>query len=62
MGLKQCSILSQSTSSYYTDPWKSDQRIKTVVLLTEEVIDVTKIQLEEEEALGYFTIPLREGV
>ena len=40
--------LSCSESAYFTDPWKSNQRAMTVVLISEEIVDLKEINQENE--------------
>ena len=47
LGLKNVEVLSCSEAAYFTDPWKSDQRARTVILQTEECIDSAKLMSDE---------------
>ncbi|TNV71988.1 hypothetical protein FGO68_gene3805 [Halteria grandinella] len=53
-------VVTASPSAYYTDPWKSDEKVKTVVLKTSLKIDVSS--LPKDETHQYFSIPLIDGV
>lgn len=59
LGLKQdeLEVLTASPAAYYTDPWKSDEKVKTVVLKTNAVLDLAALP----QGCQYFAIPLLEG-
>ena len=62
-GISETKVVTKSPSAYYTDPWKSDQRVMTIVLETEQNVDVQKLKEldQSEETICYFKISIKDG-
>lgn len=57
LGIEQLEVIDASPAAYYTDPWKSDERVKTVVI---QALDPINFELLKQE--GHFLLPLKGGV
>jgi hypothetical protein len=54
-------LLTNSPVAYYTDPWKSNQRVKTVVLRSKEQVKLDSLP-KGKDVLSYHAISLKSGV
>ena len=57
-GLKKLEIMEKTESGFYSDPWKSNEKVLTLIFKTDEIIDSNNFKKFSDDNLEYVTFEL----